>query len=166
MAFAQMDIKRIIAYSTCSQLGYMFTACGVGNFSASLFHLVNHAFFKALLFLVAGAIIHTARGEQDIRKLGGLIHWNKFYYACLLIASLSLMGLVPLSGYYSKELIISQLYTVATTKGGACYLFGYWGSLVGVFLTALYSTRLLYYCGFAGLTVDSNVYKYMEFSTP
>jgi len=102
----QHDIKKIIAFSTCSQLGYMFYACGLGNFSASLYHLTNHAFFKALLFLGAGAIIHTLQGEQDLRRMGGLGQLMPLTYIAMLIASLSLLGFPFLSGFYSKDILI------------------------------------------------------------
>jgi NADH-ubiquinone oxidoreductase chain 5 len=102
----QNDIKKIIAYSTCSQLGYMVFACGLSNYSLSLFHLTNHAFFKALLFLSAGSIIHALSDEQDIRKYGGLLKVLPFSYLMILIGSLSLMGIPFLTGFYSKDLII------------------------------------------------------------
>ena len=106
----QYDIKKIIAYSTCSQLGLMFCACGLSAYSLSLFHLVNHAFFKALLFLCAGSIIHGLSDEQDIRKMGGLGYLLPLTYVSLFIASLSLIGFPFLSGYYSKELLIYLIY--------------------------------------------------------
>jgi len=102
----QNDIKKIIAYSTCSQLGYMVFICGLSNYSLSLFHLTNHAFFKALLFLSAGSIIHALSDEQDIRKFGGLLKILPFSYLMILIGSLSLMGIPFLTGFYSKDLII------------------------------------------------------------
>jgi len=100
------DIKRIIAYSTCSQLGYMAVACGLSQYSAGLFHLVNHAFFKALLFLTAGAIIHSFNNEQDIRKLSGLANRAPFLLSAVLIGNVAIMGLPFLSGFYSKDIII------------------------------------------------------------
>lgn len=103
----QYDIKKVIAYSTCSQLGYMVAACGMLNFSGSYFHLFNHAFFKALLFLGAGSIIHALGDEQDMRKYGMLINFLPLTYVCMLIASLSLIGFPFLSGFYSKELVIN-----------------------------------------------------------
>jgi NADH-ubiquinone oxidoreductase chain 5 len=102
----QHDIKKIIAFSTCSQLGYMFYTCGLGNFSISLYHLTNHAFFKALLFLCAGAVIHVLQGEQDLRRMGGLINVLPITYIAMLIASLSLLGFPYLSGFYSKDMLI------------------------------------------------------------
>jgi len=107
VAATQFDIKKIIAYSTCSQLGYMMVGIGYGNFVASYYHLISHAFIKATLFLCAGAIIHSLRGEQDIRKMSGLLKYYPFYYVVMLIASLSLSGLAFFSGYYSKEPLIN-----------------------------------------------------------
>jgi NADH-ubiquinone oxidoreductase chain 5 len=107
----QNDLKKIIAYSTCSQLGYMVFICGLSNYSLSLFHLFNHAFFKALLFLSAGSIIHAMLDEQDIRKYGGLNKILPFSYICILIGSLSLMGIPFLTGFYSKDLIIEIAYS-------------------------------------------------------
>ena len=107
----QNDIKKIIAYSTCSQLGYMILACGLSIYSLSLFHLFNHAFFKALLFLSAGSIIHLMGGEQDIRKMGGLATLTPYIYIQIVIASLALAGFPFLAGYYSKDLIIESANT-------------------------------------------------------
>lgn len=106
----QNDLKKVIAYSTCSQLGYMVMACGVSNYSTSLFHLLNHGFFKALLFLSAGSVIHAVNGEQDMRKMGGLIRSIPFTYTMVLIGSLSLMGFPYLTGFYSKDLILELTY--------------------------------------------------------
>jgi len=106
----QNDLKKVIAYSTCSQLGYMVMACGVSNYSTSLFHLLNHGFFKALLFLSAGSVIHAVNGEQDMRKMGGLIRLIPFTYTMVLIGSLSLMAFPYLTGFYSKDLILELTY--------------------------------------------------------
>ena len=107
---AQNDLKKVIAYSTCSQLGYMVMACGVSNYSTSLFHLLNHGFFKGLLFLSAGSVIHAVNGEQDMRKMGGLIRLIPFTYTMILIGSLSLMAFPYLTGFYSKDLILELIY--------------------------------------------------------
>lgn len=107
---AQTDIKKIIAFSTCSQLGYMVTACGLAQYNLAFFHLITHAFFKSLLFLSAGVIIHTLGGEQDIRKMGGLAKVLPLTYAAITTASLALAGIPYLSGYYSKELIIASAF--------------------------------------------------------
>lgn len=106
----QNDLKKVVAYSTCSQLGYMVMICGLSNYSVSLFHLTNHAFFKALLFLSAGSVIHAVRDEQDMRKMGGLINSLFFTYVMVLIGSLSLMGFPYLTGFYSKDLILELIY--------------------------------------------------------
>lgn len=99
----QNDIKKVIAYSTCSQLGYMIFACGLSTYDVAIFHLSNHAFFKALLFLGSGSIIHAAYNEQDMRKLGGLKTLLPFSYSVILIGSLALIGFPFLAGFYSKD---------------------------------------------------------------
>jgi NADH:ubiquinone oxidoreductase subunit 5 (subunit L)/multisubunit Na+/H+ antiporter MnhA subunit len=106
----QIDIKKIIAYSTMSQLGYMLLCCGFANSGHSFYHLMTHALFKALLFLVAGLVIHTVEYQQDIRKMGGLLKISPLKYTFLLIGSLALIGFLYISGYYSKELIIDLMY--------------------------------------------------------
>lgn len=113
-ATVQTDVKKTIAFSTCSQLGYMVMACGVGHFSAAFFHLLTHAFFKALLFLCAGVLIHTLGGEQDIRKMGGLRKLVPVVYITMTLASLALSGIPYLAGYYSKDLIIGILWSTNT----------------------------------------------------
>jgi NADH:ubiquinone oxidoreductase subunit 5 (subunit L)/multisubunit Na+/H+ antiporter MnhA subunit len=137
----QFDIKKIIAYSTCSQLGYMFVAIGLAQPQLAFYHLINHAFFKALLFLVAGSIIHSLNGEQDIRKMGGLLGIFPIQYICFLIASLSMIGFFFFSGFYSKELIISVAYISSETTA---VLLVYWFIVLTTFLTAAYSFRLIY----------------------
>src|SRR6201746_2045172 len=111
IGLVQNDIKKVIAYSTCSQLGYMVFACGLSNYHVSLFHLANHAFFKALLFLSAGAIIHSLSNEQDMRRFGGLAPLLPYTSIMLLIGSLSLMGFPFLTGFYSKDLILELALT-------------------------------------------------------
>ena len=137
----QHDIKKIIAFSTCSQLGYMFYACGLGNFTASLYHLTNHAFFKALLFMGAGAVIHALQGEQDLRRMGGLAQLMPLTYVAMLLASLSLLGFPFLSGFYSKDVLIELAWAQYSIPG----TFAFWLATFAAFLTAFYSTRLLYY---------------------
>jgi len=110
----QNDIKKVIAYSTCSQLGYMVLSCGLSNFSGSLFHLMNHAFFKALLFLSAGAIIHSMLDQQDMRRMGMLLKYLPISYIMMLIGSLAIMGIPFLTGFYSKEFILEYSYTSKT----------------------------------------------------
>ena len=110
VGLVQNDIKKVIAYSTCSQLGYMIFACGISGYTVSLFHLINHAFFKALLFLAAGSIIHSLNNEQDMRRMGGLIRITPFTYSMMLIGSLSLAGFPFLSGFYSKDVILELAF--------------------------------------------------------
>jgi NADH-quinone oxidoreductase subunit L len=135
----QNDIKRIIAYSTCSQLGYMFFAVGVGAYQAAIFHLVTHAFFKALLFLGAGSVIHAMSDEQDIRRMGGI--WKKIpvTYGVMWIGSLALAGVPFFAGYYSKDMILEAAYAAHSGAGTYAFAMG----LLAAFLTAFYSWRLL-----------------------
>lgn len=135
----QNDIKRVIAFSTCSQLGYMLFACGISNYSVSVFHLLNHAFFKALLFLSSGAVIHAMSDEQDLRKMGGLASSLPFTYAMMLIGSLSLIGFPFLTGFYSKDVILELAYTKYTLSGN----FAFWLGSVSVLFTSYYSFRIL-----------------------
>ena len=134
----QNDLKKVVAYSTCSQLGYMVMVCGISNYSTSLFHLMNHAFFKALLFLSAGSVIHAVSDEQDMRKMGGLIKSIPFTYTMILIGSLSLMGFPYLTGFYSKDLILELTYDKYYI------VFAYWLGSFSALLTAFYSIRLIY----------------------
>lgn len=117
----QNDLKRVIAYSTCSQLGYMVLAVGLSQYTLSVFHLVNHAYFKALLFLSAGAVIHSSADEQDMRKYGGLINRLPFTYICMLIGSLSLLATPYLTGFYSKDLILEVAYGQYNNQGSIGY---------------------------------------------
>lgn len=136
----QNDLKKVIAYSTCSQLGYMVFACGVSNYAVAVFHLANHAFFKALLFLGAGSVIHGVSDEQDMRKMGGLQKLLPFTYAMMLIGSLALMGFPFLAGFYSKDLILESAFAHYTVLGH----FSYWLGCFAAFFTAFYSIRLIY----------------------
>ncbi len=140
IALVQNDIKRIIAYSTCSQLGYMFFAAGVGAYHVAIFHLFTHAFFKALLFLGSGSVIHSLNEEQDIRNMGGL--WKKMPYTwiSMIIGTLALTGFPFLSGYYSKDAIIEFAYLSGTNIG---YIAATVGVLTAI-LTAIYSWRLIF----------------------
>jgi NADH-quinone oxidoreductase subunit L len=140
IALTQNDIKKVIAYSTCSQLGYMFFACGVSAYSAAIFHLATHAFFKALLFLGAGSVIHAMHHEQDIQKMGGL--WKKipFTYAMMWIGSLALAGFPPFSGFYSKDVILEAAFMSHSVFGKLAFAMG----IAAAFLTAFYSWRLLF----------------------
>jgi len=136
----QNDLKRVIAYSTCSQLGYIIFACGCSHYNVGVFHLANHAFFKALLFLSAGSIIHGLCDEQDIRKMGGLRRLLPFTYAIITIGSFSLIGLPFLTGFYSKDGILEVAYASYSMYGHFAYLLG----SLGAFFTAFYSIRLVY----------------------
>jgi NADH-quinone oxidoreductase subunit L len=137
---AQNDIKRVIAYSTCSQLGYMFAAAGVGAYQASVFHLITHAFFKALLFLSAGSVIHAMSDEQDMRKMGGLARIIPITCTVMWIGNWALAGLPLMSGAYSKDAIISATYEAGTAIGTYAFIC----TLLAAFLTAFYSWRLLF----------------------
>lgn len=136
----QNDIKRVIAYSTCSQLGYMFFACGVSAYSAGVFHLMTHGFFKALLFLGAGSVIHAMSDEQDMRKMGGIWKLIPFTYACMWIGNLALAGIPPFAGYFSKDIVLEAAYASHTNVG----LFAYWMGIGAAAMTAFYSWRLLF----------------------
>jgi NADH-ubiquinone oxidoreductase chain 5 len=136
----QFDIKRIVAYSTCSQLGYMFFSCSLSNYNVGLFHLFNHAFFKALLFLSMGSIIHAMSDEQDFRKMGGLVNLLPFTYVMVMISSLSLLALPFLTGFYSKDMILEFTYSRFVFDS----LFIYFLGIMSAFLTAFYSIRLIY----------------------
>ena len=135
----QNDIKRIIAFSTISQLGYMVLAVGLSKYDVSLFHVINHAFFKALLFLSAGSVIHSMGDQQDIRRLGGLIHFLPFTYTIMLIGSLSLLATPWLTGFYSKDLIIELGYAQYRFSGYFAYILG----CITAGITAFYSFRLI-----------------------
>src|SRR5262247_54875 len=135
IGLAQNDIKRVLAYSTVSQLGYMFMACGVGAFGAGIFHVMTHAFFKALLFLGAGSVIHALSDEQDMRKMGGLAPRLPWTHATMLVATLAIAGVPVFSGFFSKDEILSSAW--------ASGHYGIWAvGIVGAALTAFYMTRL------------------------
>jgi len=140
IGLVQNDIKRVIAYSTCSQLGYMFFACGIGAYPAAIFHLTTHAFFKALLFLGAGSVIHGMSDEQDMRKMGGLRTLLPITHGLMWIGSLALMGIWPFAGFFSKDLILESAFMSGTATGEALYVVG----TVAALMTAFYSCRVLY----------------------
>jgi NADH-quinone oxidoreductase subunit L len=144
VALVQNDIKRVIAYSTCSQLGYMFVACGVGAYAAGIFHLFTHAFFKALLFLGAGSVIQATHHEQDMRRMGGLAGKLPFTWAMMLIGTLSLTGVGiahvgGFAGFHSKDAIIEAAFA-ARTPGD----YAFWLLTITAFMTAFYSWRLMF----------------------
>jgi len=137
----QHDIKKVIAYSTCSQLGYMVFICGLSAYNLSIFHLYTHAFFKALLFLSAGTIIHGLSNEQDIRSMGGLLKLLPVSYIMMLIGSLALIGFPFLSGFYSKDAILETAFACLEIKG----TFTFWLGSFSAISTVFYSVRLIYF---------------------
>jgi NADH-quinone oxidoreductase subunit L len=139
IALVQVDIKRVIAYSTMSQIGYMFLAAGLGAYTSSMFHLMTHAFFKALLFLAAGIVIHALIGEQDMRKMGGLRQFLPRTYVAFLIGALALTGIPPLSGFFSKDSILASALA-AGWYGQLLFAVG----IAGAFLTGLYTFRMVF----------------------
>jgi NADH-quinone oxidoreductase subunit L len=152
IALAQTDIKRVLAYSTISQLGYMFLACGVAAYSAAIFHLVTHAFFKALLFLAAGSVIHAMGGEQDMRKMGGLRKKIPVTFWTMTIAVFTIAGFPPLAAFFSKDAILYAAF-VSGTGGVFLWLVG----LLTAMLTSLYMFRLWYMTFFGELrTADAH----------
>ena len=139
VGLAQNDLKKVIAYSTCSQLGYMVMICGISSYSTGLFHLFNHAFFKALLFLSAGSIIHALLDEQDMRRMGAMKDLTPFSFAAIFVGSVSLMGLPFLTGFYSKDFILELAFDKYLLS------FALWLGLGAAFFTAYYSFRLVYF---------------------
>ena len=143
IGLVQTDIKKVLAYSTVSQLGYMFLACGVGAFSAGIFHLMTHAFFKALLFLAAGSVIHAMGGEQDMNRMGGLSKKTRWTYVTMLTATLAIAGIPPFAGFFSKDSILLSAFESEIgghTTGYALYGFG----LLTALLTSFYMFRLIF----------------------
>jgi len=138
IGLVQTDIKRVLAYSTVSQLGYMFLACGVGAFGAGIFHLMTHAFFKALLFLAAGSVIHAMAGEQNMRNMGGLSSKIKWTYSTMVVATLAIAGIPPFAGFFSKDQILFGAYQIS--GGKPLYVIG----LLTALLTSFYMFRLIF----------------------
>lgn len=151
----QGDIKKIIAYSTMSQLGMMVVAIGLSSYNVALFHLINHAFYKGLLFLGAGAVIHAVSDNQDLRKYGGLIHWLPLTYSVILIASLSLVAFPFMTGFYSKDLILESSYGQYHFPSIAVYFI----AVIGAIFTTLYSVKVLYLTFIANPNGSLNYYK-------
>ncbi len=162
IACVQTDIKRVIAYSTCSQLGYMFIAAGATAYQASIFHLITHAFFKALLFLCAGSVIHAMSDEQDMRKMGGI--WRKIpiTYGCMWAGSLAIAGVPFFAGYWSKDAILESAYVTPVGMGG----YGFWMGTIAAFLTAFYSWRLLIMTFHGAPRADHHTMQHVHESTP
>ena len=141
VATYQYDIKKIIAYSTCSQLGYMFFSSGLSNYNITLFHLFNHAFFKALLFLGAGSIISSLLDEQDMRRMGSLIYKIPFTYLTILVGSLAILGFPFLTGFYSKDILLEATYISYSLDSLYIYTMG----VLTAFFTAMYSMKLIFF---------------------
>ena len=158
----QNDLKRVIAYSTASQLGYMVFACGLSQYSLGIFHLMNHAFFKALLFLSAGSVIHALADEQDMRKMGGIVQVLPFTYAMMSIGSFALVGFPFLTGFYSKDVILECSYAKYTFSGNFAYFFG----TVCVLLTSYYSFRLLFLTFLAPTAIPKSSLKTLHEAPP
>ncbi len=158
VGLVQNDIKRVIAYSTCSQLGYMFFAAGVSAYPAAMFHLMTHAFFKALLFLGSGSVIHGMHHEQDMRKMGGL--WKKMKGVAILmwIGSLALAGIPFFAGYYSKDIILESAFGAETNIG----YFAFWMGIAAALMTAFYSWRLLFMTFHTPFRGDHHTYDHVE----
>jgi NADH-quinone oxidoreductase subunit L len=154
MALVQTDIKKVLAYSTISQLGYMFLALGVGAFAAGIFHLMTHAFFKALLFLGAGSVIHAMSGEQDIRKMGGLDKKIKYTYYTMLIATLAIAGIFPFAGFFSKDEILGRAFD----RFFLLWIVGF----ITAGLTAFYMFRMLFLTFFGYCRADEHVEKHIH----
>jgi NADH-ubiquinone oxidoreductase chain 5 len=140
VGLVQNDLKKVIAYSTCSQLGFMMFACGLSHYSIALFHLANHALFKALLFLSAGCVIHGLLDEQDLRKMGGLLQILPISYTMILIGSLALVGFPFLTGFYSKDVVLEVALSSPTFIGN----FAHWLGCLAAFCTSFYSFRLIF----------------------
>ena len=162
VGLVQNDIKRVIAYSTCSQLGYMFFACGVSAYSAGVFHLMTHGFFKALLFLGAGSVIHAMSDEQDMRKMGGIWKHIKVTYVLMWIGSLALAGIPPFAGFYSKDIVLEAAWGAHTGVGQ----YAFWLGITAAFLTAFYSWRLLIMTFHGKPRADEHVMAHVHESPP
>ncbi|MBM4121096.1 MAG: NADH-quinone oxidoreductase subunit L [Nitrospira sp.] len=155
IGLVQTDIKRVLAYSTVSQLGYMFLACGIGAYTAAIFHLMTHAFFKALLFLSAGSVIHALSGEQDIRNMGGLRSKIPWTHALFLVGTLAIAGIFPLAGFWSKDEIMAHAFT-----HGQYVLYAM--AAIGAFLTAFYMFRLTYLTFYGRSRLDHHVAEHVH----
>jgi NADH-quinone oxidoreductase subunit L len=158
IGLTQFDIKRVIAYSTCSQLGYMFFAAGVGAYGAAMFHLFTHAFFKALLFLGSGSVIHAMSGEQDMRKMGGIWKLIPMTYALMWIGNLALAGIPFFAGYYSKDSILESAFAAHSGVGQ----YAFWLGIAAALMTAFYSWRLLFLTFHGKPRCDEKVYAHVH----
>ena len=162
IGLTQFDIKRVIAYSTCSQLGYMFFAEGVGAYSAGIFHLLTHAFFKALLFLSAGSVIHAMSDEQDMRRMGGIWSRIKITYVVMWIGTLALIGFPGFAGYFSKDAIIEAAYA----SDNAWHLYAFWMGVIAAGMTAFYSGRLIWLTFHGQPRADHHTMEHVHESPP
>ena len=166
VGLVQNDIKRVIAYSTCSQLGYMFVACGVGAYAAGIFHLFTHAFFKALLFLGAGSVIHAMHHEQDMRNMGGLAPKIRFTWAMMLIGTLALTGVgIPhlggFAGFHSKDAIVEAAFAAHTPSN-----YAFWLLVVAALMTSFYSWRLMFLTFHGKTRAEPDTFKHAHESPP
>jgi NADH-quinone oxidoreductase subunit L len=159
IAIVQPDIKRVLAYSTISQIGYMMLGVGVGAFSAGIFHLMTHAFFKSLLFLCSGSVIHVLNGEQDMNRMGALRHRMPITWITMLVATLAISGIPPFSGFFSKDLILAFTYS-----SGQLWLWAL--AVLTVGLTALYMFRLIFMTFHGQMRVDPEKRAHLHESPP
>jgi NADH-quinone oxidoreductase subunit L len=155
IGLVQTDIKRVLAYSTVSQLGYMFLGCGIGAYTAAIFHLMTHAFFKALLFLAAGSVIHALSGEQDIRKMGGLKSKIPWTYRLFLIGTIAIAGIPPLAGFWSKDEILAHAFTHE-------HYVLYGMAAIGALLTSFYMFRLVYLTFYGASRMDHHTEEHVH----
>lgn len=162
IGMTQFDIKRVIAYSTMSQLGYMFFALGVSAYSAAIFHLMTHAFFKALLFLGAGSVIHALHHEQDMRNMGGVFKKIPLTYGLMWIGSLALAGIPIFAGYYSKDIVLESAFADHTWFGNVAY----WAGIAAALMTAFYSARLLFMTFHGKPRMDHHTFDHAHESPP
>jgi NADH-quinone oxidoreductase subunit L len=162
IGIAQTDIKKVLAYSTVSQLGYMFVGVGVGAYFAGIFHLMTHAFFKACLFLCAGQVIHALEGEQDIMKMGGLRKKLKWTYRTFLISTLAITGFPLLSGFFSKDEILWMALSTSSAAGGWIHYLAYVLGLAGAVITSFYMFRLLFLTFYGESRLDPAVHVHSE----
>jgi NADH-quinone oxidoreductase subunit L len=162
VGLVQNDIKRVIAYSTCSQLGYMFVAMGLGAYGVGMFHLFTHAFFKALLFLGSGSVIHALGGEQDMRRMGGLNGHLRMTWVLMMIGTLALTGLPLTSGYFSKDAIIEVAFAHHGPVSAACF----WLLVITAYFTAFYSWRLIFLTFHGAARADREVLAHVHESPP
>ncbi len=162
VGLVQNDIKRIVAYSTCSQLGYMFFAAGVGAYEAAMFHLFTHAFFKALLFLGCGSVIHAMANEQDIRKMGGLWRMIIPTYVLMMIGTMALTGVPPFAGFFSKDMVLEVAYAASNNAG----MYAFWLGIVVAAMTSFYSWRLMFKVFHGPRNGDPEAYAHIHESPP